>query len=161
MEYIIDAYNLIKSSFLREHERRGSIDRARDALFNILLDYKRKHPSVGFTVVFDGFPPSQGFCLHDSKIRILFSGDITADETIRLLMGKNQDSNRFRTVVSDDRGVLDSGRLLGSRILKVAEFMALVCPPARKTKQSAYENSPDINRLKIEKELTEHYKIKS
>ena len=161
MEYIIDSYNLIKSSFLREHERRRSIDHARDALFNLLLDYKRKHPSAGFITVFDGFPPSPGIYLKDRKIKILFSGEITADETIRNLLEKDPDGNRFRTVVSDDRGVLDCGRLLESRIMNIAEFITLVCPPARKTTKSAHDNSPDINRLKIEKELKEHYKHKS
>jgi len=160
MEYILDAYNLIKSSFLREHERRRSMDHARDALLNLLIDYKRKHPSVGFTAVFDGFPPSPGIYLKDRKIKILFSGDITADETIRLLLEKDPDSNRFKTVVSDDRGVLDCGRLLGSGILKIAGFMALVYPPEKKVKGTKkWERSPDldINRLKIEKELKDFY----
>jgi len=163
MEYIIDAYNLIKSSFLREHEHSRSMDSARDFLFSILLDYNRKHPSVRFTVVFDGFPPSAGIFLTDRKIRILFSIDITADELIRQLLSKTTDNNRLKTVVSNDRGVQDCGKLFISNVLTVDRFLAIVCPPVRNTTprvKAAQKNIGDLNKRSIEKELKEFYNNK-
>lgn len=160
MEYILDGYNLIKSSFLREYESR-SVDYAKQALFNMLADYRRKHPSVKFTAVFDGFPASLEL-LRDKKIRMLFSMDITADELIREILEKSPEENRFKTVVSDDRGVQDCGRLLGSMVLTVSGFLAIVYPQSVKPKRSKmWEASPDadsINKLTIEKELKDFYK---
>jgi len=159
MEYIIDGYNLIKSSFLREYEKR-SVDYAKQALFNILSDYRRKHPSVKFTAVFDGFPASMEL-LKNKKVRMLFSMDITADELIREMLEKSPEDNRFKTVVSDDRGVRDCGRLFGSGILTVSGFLEIVYPHAVKPKARQKKSQKDVsevNKLSIEKELRDFYK---
>ncbi|MBN1444857.1 MAG: NYN domain-containing protein [Candidatus Omnitrophica bacterium] len=159
MEYILDGYNLIKSSFLRNYERR-SVDYARQALFNMLSDYRRKHPSVKFTAVFDGFPASLEI-LKDKKIRTLFSGDVTADELIREMLEKSPENNRFKTVVSDDRGVQDCGRLFGSGVLPVSGFLEIVYPQAVKPKarlKNAQKDVSEVNKMSIEKELRDFYK---
>jgi hypothetical protein len=158
MEYIIDAYNLIKCSYIGRYEHSRSMEYAKDVLLNLLLDYKRKHPSVIFTVVFDGFPPSAGIFLKDRKIHILFSYESTADEVIRQLLEKKTSHNRTKTVVSNDRGVKDCGHLLGGNVLNVEEFLAVVSPPVRKTGKERNEGGREINRVTIEKELKEHYK---
>jgi len=160
IDYIIDGNNLIKSSFLREIEDSRSTEQARDSLFNLLLDYKKKHPSFSFFVVFDGFPPSPGIYLKDRKIKILFSGEITADEKIRHILEKDPAGNRFRTVVSDDREVLDTGRLLGTKTLNIIGFIQLICPPPTDKKTASTNNKQDINRLAIEKELRDYYKTR-
>ena len=96
---------------------------------------------------------------------MLFSMDITADELIREMLEKNPEDNRFKTVVSDDRGVQDCGRLFGSGIMTVSGFLEIVFPHAVKPKRSKmWEASPDadsINKLSIEKELRNFYKDKS
>ncbi len=158
MEYIIDGYNLIKSSFLRENERR-SADYARRSLFNILADYRRKHPSVSFTTVFDGFPDSLEI-LRDRRIRVVFSGDVTADELIREMLEKTPENNRLRTVVSDDRGVRDCGRLFGAKVLTVSEFLAVVYTHAQSHKgrsKNGHKEAASVNRTRIEKELKDFY----
>ncbi len=160
MEYIIDAYNLIKCSYISKYEHSRSMDYARDVLLNLLLNYKKKHPSVIFNVVFDGFPPSAGIFLKDRKIRMLFSYEITADEVIRQQLEKDPENNSTKTVVSDDRGVQDCGRLLGSRVMSVAEFLSVMVPPVRKTGKEQKEDGREVNRGTIEKELKEHYKTR-
>ena len=103
MKYIIDGYNVIRSSPLRKLERK-SIERGIGGLVEILLKYKRNHPSISFTVVFDGFDVNSIFNFRDKTIKILFSGQMSADEKIRRLLEKNKD-NREIGVVSDDREV--------------------------------------------------------
>ncbi|MCX8083041.1 MAG: NYN domain-containing protein [bacterium] len=158
MEYIIDGYNLIKSSSFSRYEARG-ITYSIQMLINILYDYSRKHPSVSFTVVFDGNPPLPYTFLHTKGMKLLFSGDITADEVIRKKVEKIPEKNISRIVVSDDRGVKETGRLFGARVLSIAEFLGIVYPERRKQRGRIEERKKDVNELKIEKELKRHYKI--
>lgn len=161
MEYIIDGYNLIKSSFLSEYESRG-IECSIRMLTGILVEYRRRHPSVSFTVVFDGNPPSS-VLLMERNIKVIFSGDISADEVIRKRIEKTPEKNISKVIVSDDRGVKESGRLFGARTLSVSAFLEIVYPVRRKTKVSGKDNETKKvgvkKLLKIEKELKKHYRI--
>ncbi|MCM8820955.1 MAG: NYN domain-containing protein, partial [Candidatus Omnitrophica bacterium] len=104
MEYIIDGYNLIKSSFLSRYEGKG-ISYTIQILINHLGDYSRRHPSISFTVVFDGNSPVPYEFHQEKHLKVIFSGDITADEVIRKRVEKRPEKNISRVVVSDDRGV--------------------------------------------------------
>ncbi|HNS31412.1 MAG TPA: NYN domain-containing protein [bacterium] len=156
MEYIIDGYNLIKSSFLKKYESEVN-NSAVEALLSVISGYRRKHPSVMFTVVFDGFIDMR---YPDRKIRLLFSHDLTADEVIRQDLERNPDKNRMKTVVSDDREVQVCGKILGSSIMNIREFLDIIAPPApRKMRgRDASKSSMDINKFQIEAELKDFYK---
>ncbi|MGI6595410.1 MAG: hypothetical protein GX554_03865 [Elusimicrobia bacterium] len=156
MEYIIDGYNLIKSSFLSKYESRG-ISYSIQMFINILADYHRKHPSISFTAIFDGGSPLPQVIPYEKRIRVLFSGDISADEVIRKSVEKAPEKNISKTVVSNDREVRAAGRLFGARVMGVVEFLNIVCPPVKAKTKS--KTKKDINMLGIEKELKRHYKI--
>ncbi|HOL21799.1 MAG TPA: NYN domain-containing protein [bacterium] len=157
MEYIIDGYNLIKSSFLSRYESRG-ISYSMQMLINILGDYRRRHPSVSFTVVFDGNPPFPYIFHQEKYLKVIFSGDVTADEVIRRRVEKTSEKNVSRVVVSDDRGVKDAGRLFGARVLSISVFLDIVSPSGKK-KVSMRNEKRAVNELRIEKELRRHYRM--
>jgi len=156
MEYIIDGYNLIKSSFLKKYDA-GPANAAVEELLSILSGYRRKHPSVIFTVVFDGYMEMR---YPDRRIKILFSHDRTADEIIRIELEKSLGKNRGKTVVSDDREVQACGRILGSGVLNIENFLKIICPPPPKKEKGREINKTacDVNTLQIENELKNFYK---
>ena len=160
MEYIIDGYNLIKSTYLKRGERR-SIEFARDLLGGILANYKRKHPSVNFTVVFDGRTISPAD-FRRQEIKVLFSGDITADEKIRRILESKKKGIHEIIVVSDDREIQTGTKILGGSVCRTAEFLEKISPVPGKRKEN---KNPDKNLnyksiLTIEKELKNYYERK-
>ncbi|MCM8811140.1 MAG: NYN domain-containing protein, partial [Candidatus Omnitrophica bacterium] len=101
MEYIVDGFNVIKTSFVKKYEKYG-IESGQEFLINILERYKNKHPSVEITVVFDGkFNTS---IYQRKKIKVIFSDEKTADEKIREILEKKKSRSSI-SVVSDDREV--------------------------------------------------------
>jgi len=155
MEYIIDGYNLIKSSFLSQYEGRGAFY-AIQMLIGLIGNYRRRHPSIYFTVVFDGNPPPGCNLPYEKGIKVIFSGDISADEVIRKRVEKTPEKNRVKTVVSDDRGVRDAGRLFGASVLGVSEFLGIVYPSEKKKMR---EEKREVDELRIEKELKRYYRV--
>jgi|LSQX01.2.fsa_nt_gb hypothetical protein len=154
MEYIIDAYNLIRSSVLKKYEG-DQKNRGVDILLYMLSEYRRKHPSTIFTIVIDGFLDIQS---PDKKIKILFSHKLTADEIIREILEHNIQKNIARTIVSNDREVQACGIILGSKVLNVDGFMQLICPPTPKTTPKHQDKSSlDVNKIQIEDELKKFY----
>ncbi|MCQ8905647.1 MAG: NYN domain-containing protein [Methanothermobacter sp.] len=155
MEYILDGYNLIKSSFLSQYEGRGAFYTIQ-MLIGLIGNYRRRHPSITFTVVFDGNPPPGCNLSYEKGIKVIFSGDISADEVIRERVEKTPEKNRVKTVVSDDRGVRDAGRLFGASVLGVSEFLGIVYPSEKKKRR---EEKKEVNELRIEKELKRYYRV--
>jgi len=155
MEYIIDGYNLIKGSFLSQYEGRG-IFYAIQMLIELIGDYRRRHPAISFTIVFDGNPPPRCIFSYEKGIKVIFSEDISADEVIRKRVEKTQEKNKVRIVVSDDRGVRDAGRLFGTGVLGVSEFLEVVHPSPKKKRR---EEKKEINELRIERELKRYYRV--
>lgn len=154
MNYIIDGHNLIKSSFLKEYEK-TSFSRAAMVLLDMLFNYRKKHPSIIFTLVFDGFADIR---FYDKNIKILFSHDTTADIMIRKILEENISNNKMRTVVSDDREVQTCGKILGSKILNIKEFLNLIHPlPSKKGGKKTSKSSLNINIIQIEDELKNFY----
>ena len=157
MEYLIDGYNVIKGTFLKKTESH-SVEYARTYFGNLLAKYRNKHPEVRFTVVYDGHP--QGPLAEKYRdIRVIFSGDITADEVIRQLLEKLRDTSHT-IVVSNDREVQTGTRILGAKPVGAEEFVDLVCPPPKKPVRKGRDNKEDLNfteMMAIEKELKSFY----
>ena len=160
MEYIIDGYNLIRSTYLSKAEKH-STEFARNSLTEILTKYKRKHPSINFTVVFDG-----QFSSADSKrqkIKVFFSGDITADELIQKILERKKTTNEI-IVVSDDREIQTGTKILGGHISKTAEFLEKISPALKHYKQEKEQVNKNLDYKSIstiEKELKKHYGVRS
>lgn len=143
MEYIIDGLNVIKTSFIKKYEV-VSFERGRDFLIDIVERYKRKHPKVDFTIVFDGYCREAHF-YSGKRIKIIFSNEETADVKIRKLLEKKK-NRREVFVVSDDREIREFSKILGANPLKVFEFLDIIYPKKE---------------IKIEKEKEIDYKLKS
>ena len=160
MEYLIDGYNVIKSSFLG---KKGDIE-GKVAFYEILYRYKTKHPSVIFTVVLDGFNSSDFHLLRDKRLKIVFSGDITADEYIRKRVEKGKRNDEV-IVVSNDKQVRITGKLFGCRVCSVEEFLNVVCKRDKRrkmvqTKESDKKEVSYRTKKKIEEELKKYYEKK-
>ncbi len=154
MEYIIDGLNVIKTSFIRKYEL-ISFEKGREFLIYILERYKRKHPYIEFTIVFDGY--CQNFNLYSSKLRIVFSNEISADEKIRKIL-ENKKNRKDIFVVSDDKEVQQFTKIFGGVSLGVNEFLNIVYPIDKKI--GVKKDNKDIDykiKLKIEKELEKFY----
>ena len=121
MEYLIDGYNIIRSTYFKKWEE----SEKKVIFYEILGKYKAKHPSIIFTVVFDGFKSEDFSLLRDKRIKTIFSGNITADEYIKRRTEKGKRNDEV-TVVSDDRQVQISSKLFGCKTLSVSEFMMIV-----------------------------------
>ncbi|MCX7917821.1 MAG: NYN domain-containing protein [bacterium] len=156
MEYIIDGFNLIKTSFIKKYERQG-IEFAQEFLIDILERYKRKHPTIDITIVFDG--KSSNFSFYQRrKIKIIFSNETSADEKIREIL-ENRKERKQIWVVSDDREVQEFTKILGSKFINVNEFLEVVYPLEKKEKipLNINKNIKYRARLEIEKELKNFY----
>jgi len=153
MEYIIDGLNVIKTSFIKKYEV-ISLERGREFLIYILERYKRKHPYIEFTIVFDGY--CQNFNLYTSRLKIIFSNEITADEKIREIL-ENRKNKKEVFVVSDDREIQQFTRILGGNFLKVNEFLDIVYPVEKKGEVKKDKEIDYRFKLKIEKELEKFY----
>jgi len=159
MEYIVDGFNVIKTSFIKKYEKYG-IEGAQGFLIDILERYKKKHPSVEITVVFDGKSPSISF-YQKRRIKIIFSNEITADEKIRKILENKKNKTQIQ-VVSDDREIQEFSKIIGSKFLKVDAFLEIVYPYEKKetVKKETVKKEKDINyrlKLEIEKELKNFY----
>lgn len=146
MEYIIDGFNVIKTSFINKYGEKG-----KDFLIEIILKYKKKHPKVDFTIVFDGYPLKSSIYL-EKRINIVFSLDITADEKIRKIIERKK---REVIVVSDDREVIECAKILGKKNLSVKGFLDIIYP---EKPQITLEKEINFKRKKkIEEELRQYY----
>ncbi|MCM8768343.1 MAG: NYN domain-containing protein [Candidatus Omnitrophica bacterium] len=153
--FLIDGYNLIKSSFLKKQEQRGS-QQAIATLLRTLKTYQRKHPNCSFTLVFDGYPWTFPWSWQPG-VKIIFSESHTADRRIEEILKKEAQKIRF-TVVSNDREIQEMAIILGASRLSVAEFLDLVVPPARIVVRPTLEKPADVSTIKaIENELEHHY----
>jgi len=157
MTYLIDGYNLIKSSFFGKEEARG-IEQAISFLIRKLSEFRRKHRTAQFVVVLDGHPPP-GFPIISPAVKTIFSGAITADEKIRLILEKDSQKASV-TVVSNDRQVQASAVILGARPMSVQDFVTLLVPLPKPVRKVADKLVDSRTALEIEKELKAHYEEK-
>ncbi|MCM8785477.1 MAG: NYN domain-containing protein [Candidatus Omnitrophica bacterium] len=157
MEYIVDGLNVIKTSFLKKYEKYG-IESAQEFLINILERYKNKHSLVEITVVFDG--KFNASLYQRRKIKIIFSNEKTADEKIREIL-ENKKNRSSISVVSDDREVQEFTKILGSKSLRVDEFIDIVYPIEKKQPINLNKDLKYKYKLEIEKELKNFYERKT
>ena len=156
MEYIIDGYNVIKTSYIKKFEK-YSIENARTFLIQILSRYRKRHPSIRFTVVFDGTGSFNR--LNYREINVIFSHPISADEMIRKILEKRKE--REIVVVSDDRQVQLAAKILRAKFSSVSEFIEKISPDRkRRVKPSPEKTLSPSKIIAIEKELREFYERK-
>ncbi|MCM8832694.1 MAG: NYN domain-containing protein [Candidatus Omnitrophica bacterium] len=93
------------------------------------------------------------------KIKVIFSDEKTADEKIREILEKKKSRSSI-SVVSDDREVQEFTKILGSKSLKVSEFLDIVYPLDKKQPINLTKDLEYKSKLKIEKELKNFYEKK-
>ncbi|GEM_PF-361836 len=117
--YILDGYNLTKQlPSLLLKDLRGT----REALVRLIERYQpqgSRHNAV--TVVFDG---QAGVCHlpEPSYVKVIFSQSESADEKIRELVRGSAHKRRV-VVVTDDKELQFSIRVLGANVLPAKEFL--------------------------------------
>lgn len=151
MHYILDGNNIIRHH-LWEKDAKHAGDRL--GLLVFLENYCRKHPSVKFTVVFDGWADIQW---SNPNIKIIWSHDKTADEVI---IKKIEALKTNITFVSNDNQIRNRARLYRFNVLKVEEFLDIIDKKVQVKKTSDFENGKKIpySRVpEIKKELEKYY----
>ncbi len=156
LQYIIDGYNLIKHPLFNEHLTKKSKDSRA-----ILLDYIRVNRLCGssknkVSVVFDGYPDLTNKELNNKDIDIVFSKSQTADERIKKIV-ESVDNPKNIIVISDDKEIKFSVKVIGARIKSIEEFLA---PKAStKKKESSLIPKPEITYTQMQKINEELRKI--
>ncbi len=155
MEYILDGYNIIRSSYLKQAEIYSS-QGGQIKLVSFVQNYKKKHPSINFIIVFDGVGKLTGRW----GIKIIYSGDISADEKIIKIISENNKNGEY-IVVTDDRQILEGAKIFGCKYMMVQNFMELIEnrkeAGAKKMEKTYYALINKIELSKIEKELVNYY----
>lgn len=120
LQYIIDAYNLINHRRFKAPKPTANIQQA-------LVDFIRINRITGsknnkVILVFDGYPPANQDMPEGEGLVCMFSRKIEADELIRKIVEKSASAANI-IVVSDDKQVQLTSRLLHARICGVEEFI--------------------------------------
>jgi predicted RNA-binding protein with PIN domain len=147
LHFILDGYNLIKK--IPEFSSK-KIRHAREDLIR-LIEEKRLTGSKRnrVTVVFDGY--SDDFSSkRQIPFEIIFAKD--ADEKIRDII-KKVDNPKEIVVITDDRQLQDSVRLLGAKVQNLESFLEKLKRPKAITEDLKLEFSP-----KLKDEITEELK---
>ncbi|MCL5408619.1 MAG: NYN domain-containing protein [Candidatus Omnitrophica bacterium] len=159
MKYILDGYNIIRSSYLKQAERYSS-ETGQIKLLSFVQGYKRNHPALYFIIVFDGV----GNLTDASGIKIIYSGDISADEKIIDIISKNDKKEEY-IVVSDDRQIQEGAKIFGCKYIGVQDFMKVADKRketgSKKMEETDWTQKKTIELSKIEKELKEYYEKES
>ena len=142
LQYIIDAYNMIN------HPRFNARSDGPCGIQGALADFIREKRLAGsknnkVILVFDGYPKHGGGMPDDPGMLSLFSRTIEADEKIKKLVEESA-QRRNIIVVSDDRQVCLSARLLGARSCGVEEFIS-----GGKSRSQAERARQEIEEIKI------------
>jgi predicted RNA-binding protein with PIN domain len=120
IQFILDGYNILHQTGI---DPAMGIDDQRKYLIG-MIESKRPHGSWNnpLTIVFDGRP---GPYWRDpvTSFKIMFSYDISADDTIRKLV-ENGGSAKTTVVITDDRELQSSVRAGGATVMAVHEFLS-------------------------------------
>ena len=150
LHYVIDGYNLIKH---RLYQPSNKIKDDRLSLLEFIKSEKLCGSSRNnITVVFDGY--GGAVQLKDDDIRVIFSGELSADETIKRLIQK-KGNLRNAVVISDDKDIKYFAKSLKIKAIGIEEFVRY------KKKRVAVENESPKSQLsysamhKINQELRE------
>ncbi|MCX7705368.1 MAG: NYN domain-containing protein [bacterium] len=150
MHYILDGNNIVKHRAWNKGNQKFN---DMQAFIWFLEEYQRYHPSVRFTVVFDGWSDN----LHSSSnLKILWSHDQTADD---IIFKKISSLGKDAVLVSNDNEIRKSAKFAGLKILKVEEFLKII--EARKQKTQPVNAKEKVIPCKlvpeIRKELEKYY----
>lgn len=125
IQFILDGYNILHQTDI---DPALPIDEQRRYLVG-LIESKRPQGSWNnpLTIVFDG-RPGPAWRNPVTSFRIIFSLDISADDTIRRLLDKDPNAKTAK-VVTDDRELQSSVRARGAGVMAVHEFLARMSRP--------------------------------
>jgi predicted RNA-binding protein with PIN domain len=113
MPFLIDGYNLLHASGILAHgRRRGSLDRSRDALLNVLAESLPAEEIPRTTVVFDAHDPPWGLSrqLDHRGLTIFFASRHSDADTMIEELIKAHSAPRKLVVVSSDHRVQRAAR---------------------------------------------------
>jgi len=117
LHYLIDGYNVIRQmSFLSGKTLRGE----REGLIRF-IEEKKPQGKNKVTIVFDGQKGVSLPSLTNSKIGVIFTKGVSADDKIKKMVEKGK--GKQMVVVSDDKGIKFYVRSLGAKVLSVKEFI--------------------------------------
>jgi predicted RNA-binding protein with PIN domain len=122
LQYIIDGYNIIKHpQFSQQLSKRAKDSRA------TLLHFIKVHRLAGssnnkITVVFDGYPDSEG-SVNNTQMKVIFSRNDSADERIKRIVESSGNAKTI-VVVSDDKEIKFMTRSLGADCIGVQDFLS-------------------------------------
>jgi predicted RNA-binding protein with PIN domain len=139
LQFIIDGYNVINHPAFKR-QNLGKTKDQRSSLLEFISSKKPcGSPKNKVIVVFDGFPgrhsqePACG-------IRVVFSGEGSADDKIRMMLEASVNPKNT-VVVSDDKEVRLAAKLFGARPVAVEEFSASKADRQRKGEEAFKELS--------------------
>jgi len=148
LQYIIDGYNLTNHPLFSKNHKKSEDSRG------ALLESITKNRLTGSVkneviVVFDGFPgsPFPQYKYSSCAIQIVFSKEETADEKIKKMV-EYSDNRKNIIVVSDDKEIKLSVKMLGATSLGVEEFFGSKGKAQRKTIDLV---KPELNYSQISK----------
>ncbi len=139
---IIDGYNLIRRSPVLSPLDRQDLQMGRDALVDMLADYKRIKAHK-ITVVFDGVHMPSMYRQRDRAkgIQLLFSkGGQTADFVIKKMAEKEKE---HALVVSSDNAVVRHAASCGASVISSAEFEDKMAMAGYMAQKGVDENDED------------------
>jgi predicted RNA-binding protein with PIN domain len=119
---IIDGYNLIRQSPWLSLLDARDLEAGREALLQVLSDYRRRRPQHKITVVFDGW---QGGALRESRdlcqgVGVIYSRRRErADEVIKRFLTRE---GRKMVMVSSDRELQDFAEKAGATWVAAGQF---------------------------------------
>lgn len=146
LSYIIDGNNLIgKISSLMNLQKKDKQASREKLVF--LLDRYFSQKKANVTLHLDGYPASR---LNSSKMKIVYSENLTADEKIKKQISISK-SPRNITVVTSDSNLAQFAKVCSTAVITSEEFSALL----NKTSNSVDEESiiKSINNVEEFKKL--------
>jgi predicted RNA-binding protein with PIN domain len=154
LQYIIDGYNVIKHSrFVQQLPSRPGDSRVA-LLESIRTNRLAGSPKNRVTVIFDGYPDTTAL-RGASDIRVIFTGEESADERIKKIVEVSV-IPKATVVVSDDKEIKFIVRSFGARCLGVEEFLG----QGRKAQGKAREaQNPELTYSQMEEINKELRKI--
>ncbi len=121
LRYVIDGYNLVNNDSFRKLAEKNADCRIS------LLEYIRLNGICGsksnrVIVIFDGYPPYSPFTYEHSNFEVIFSCDITADQKIKDILEKSEDTKNV-VVVSNDKEICFFARQCRAQAKGVEDFL--------------------------------------
>lgn len=143
--YIIDGFNLVHKipTVKKSNEPR------RDLINYILNNKLTGSLNNKVIVAFDGYPPDNFSWQGQGNLKVVFSGELSADAVIMRRL-QNMPNKPEVVVVSDDREIRDAAKLAGAKICRTGDFIHR----ANNSKLSSNSEEKSINRA-LEKEITD------